>query len=73
MRHILDLKKNLLSVGSLEARGYKFSDADEGMKITKGSITILKGEWTSNLYKMTWSIIIGDTSTATNKEDTARL
>jgi len=34
---------------------------------------ILKGEWIENLYKLTGSIIIGDTSAATKKEDTTRL
>ena len=33
-----DLKKNLLSLGALEARGYKFSGADGVIKVTKGSI-----------------------------------
>jgi len=40
---------------------------------TKSSITILKGERTVNFYKITWSIIISDTSTTTEKEDTIRL
>jgi len=33
---------------------------------------ILKGEQTTNLYKLTGSIIIGDASAATEKEDTTR-
>ena len=33
VRHILDLKKNLLSLGDLEAQGYKFSGADGGIKV----------------------------------------
>ena len=44
VRHILDLKKNLLSLGDLEARGYKFSGANGGIKVTRGSMMILKGE-----------------------------
>jgi len=36
-------------------------------------MTILKGERTTNLYKMTRSIIVGDASAATEKEDTTRL
>jgi len=55
---------------ALEARECKFSGADGGVKVTKGFITILKGERTTNLYKLTGSIIIGDASTATEKEDT---
>jgi len=67
------LKKNLLSLGTLRARGYKFSGADGGIKVTKGSIKILKGEQTTNLYKLIGSIIVGDASAATKKEDTTRL
>jgi len=36
-------------------------------------MTILKGERIANLYKMIGSVIVGDTSAATEKEDTARL
>ena len=32
---ILDLKKNLLSLGALKARGYKFSGVDGGIKVIK--------------------------------------
>jgi len=73
VRHVLDLKKNLLSLEALEACGYKFSGVDGEFKVTKGSMTILKGERITNLYKLTGSIIIGDASTATEKEDTTRL
>ena len=67
VRHIPDLKKNLLSLGALEARGYKFSGADRGIKVVKGSMTILKGEQIANLYKLTGSIIAGDALAATEK------
>ena len=33
VRHVPNLKKNLLSLGALEARGYKFSDADGEIKV----------------------------------------
>jgi len=44
VRHDPDLKKNLLSLRALKDRGYKFSGADGGIKVTKGSMMILKGE-----------------------------
>jgi len=34
---------------------------------------ILKGEWTTKLYKLTRSIIVGDASAATEKKDITRL
>jgi len=60
-------------LGALETRGYKFSGADGAIRVTRGSMTILKGERTANLYKLTGSIIIGDASAAIEKEDTTRL
>ena len=44
MHHILDLRKNLLSLGPLEAQGCKFSCAYRGIKVSNGSMKILKGE-----------------------------
>jgi len=73
VRHVPNLKKNLLSLGALEARGYKFSGADGGIKVTRGSMMILKGKQTVNMYKLAGSIIVGDTLAATEKEDTTRL
>ena len=52
VRHVPDLKKNLLSLRALEAHGYKFSGANGAIKVTKGFMMILKGERTVNLYKL---------------------
>jgi len=73
IRHVPNLKKNFLSLEALKARGYKFCSADGGVKVTRGSMIILKEEQTTNLYKLTGSVIIGDASAATKKEDTTRL
>ena len=70
VRHVLDLRKNLLSSEALEAQGCKFSSTYGGVKVTKSSMTILKGERAMNLYKMIGSIIVDDTLAATEKEDT---
>jgi len=55
----------------LKARGYRYYGADGRIQITKGSMTILKGERTTNLYNLTGSIIVSDASAAT-EEDTTR-
>jgi len=72
VRHILDLKKNLLSLGALNAQECKFLGADGGIKVTKGSMIILIREWTANLYKMIRSVIFCDAS-ATTEKDTTKL
>jgi len=59
-------------IGSLEAQRCNFSDMDGALKVTKGSMTVLKVERTMNLYKVIGSMVIGDTSVATEKEDTIR-
>ena len=50
VHYVPDLRQSL--VRALEAQGCKFSGAYGGIKVTKGSMMILKREWTSNLYKI---------------------
>jgi len=57
------------SLGALETQSCKFSGADGGIKVSKGSMTILKGEQTKTLYKMIESIIIGDVSASTENDE----
>jgi len=51
VRHVSDLRKNLLSLRALEVQRCKFSDADGGIKVTKGFIMILKREQTNELVQ----------------------
>jgi len=62
VRQVLDPRKNLLSLGALEAQGYKFSGADGVLKVTKGFMMVLKGDRTTNLYKVIGSVMISDAS-----------
>ena len=70
--HVPDLKKNLLSLEVLKARGYSFSGTNGEIKVTKSSMMILKREQTTIFYKVTRSIIVGDALAATEKEDIIR-
>src|SRR3954468_13356783 len=60
VRHVPDMRKNLLSLGALEAQGFRFSGEDGVIKVSRGSMTVLKGERVANLYRMKGSIIAGD-------------
>ena len=64
-------EENLLSLGALKAQGCKFTYG--ALKVTKGSMTVLKAECMVNLYKVIGSVVIGNASVATEKEDTTRL
>ena len=44
VRHVLDLKKNLISLGVLDSDGYKFTDQDGVLKVSKGALMVLKAE-----------------------------
>jgi len=43
VRYVPQLKRNLISVGALEALGLKVSIRDGVLKMIKGSMVILKG------------------------------
>ena len=66
------LKEKSSLVESLESSGIQIFDADGVLKVTKGSMTILKGERMTNLYEVIRNIVISDASMAT-KEDTSKL
>ena len=44
------MKKNLISVGALEALGHIVSARDGVLKITRGSMVMMKGVRRNNLY-----------------------
>ncbi|KAH9657232.1 retrovirus-related pol polyprotein from transposon TNT 1-94-like protein [Citrus sinensis] len=50
VRYVPALKKNLISVGALEVKGYKVTIEDGIMKFTHGAMVILQGVRRHNLY-----------------------
>jgi len=60
VRHVPDLKKNLISMGTLEDNGLHYSSRGGKMKICKGSLLMMRGEKLSNnLYKLMGDTISG--------------
>ena len=55
------MAKNLISLGTLGAIGCNFSGGAEGMKVTKGSLVIMKGVRTTpgQIYYLDGSVITG--------------
>jgi len=43
VRHVSDLKKNLISLGTLDSNGYKFLVEGEVLRVSKGSLVVMKG------------------------------
>ncbi|XP_073360341.1 uncharacterized protein [Aegilops tauschii subsp. strangulata] len=42
VRYIPKMKRNLISVSALDAKGYKYSGGDSVLKVTKGSLVVMK-------------------------------
>ena len=61
--YVPQLKRNLISVGALETLGLMVSIRDGVLKITKGSIVVMKGVRRSNLYYLKGSTVIGPVET----------
>jgi hypothetical protein len=51
VRHIVDISKNLISLSTLYGKGYIYFNGDGVLKVSKGSLIVMKGELKSlNLY-----------------------
>jgi hypothetical protein len=53
VRHVPDLRKNIISIGQLESEGCISIFIDKAWKVTKGSLVIEKGEKVGTLYLCT--------------------
>ena len=60
---------NLISVGILEALGHEVSVRDDVLKMTRGSMIVLKGVRRNNLYYSNGSTVIGQVMTSTNSDN----
>jgi hypothetical protein len=56
LRHVRDLRKNLISTGQLASEGCISISTDKAWKVTKGSLVIEKGEKIGTLYLCTDNI-----------------
>ncbi|KAK2998642.1 hypothetical protein RJ639_023717 [Escallonia herrerae] len=66
VRYIPDLKKNLISLGTLDSIDCSISIKGGVMKVSKGAMVIMKGQKTRNLYKLMGKTVIGGASVSTH-------
>ena len=43
VRHVHDLRKNLISLGTLDGNGFYYKFSNGAMKVSKGVLTVMKG------------------------------
>nr|XP_016457574.1 PREDICTED: uncharacterized mitochondrial protein AtMg00300-like [Nicotiana tabacum] len=76
VRHVPDLKKNLISLSTLDEQGYRYMSEAGTIKVTKGSLVMLKGKLENGLYTLAGSTIVGSANASTvqlSNDDKARL
>ncbi|KAL5740548.1 hypothetical protein ACOSQ2_029728 [Xanthoceras sorbifolium] len=66
VRHIPDLKRNLISLSTLDSNGYKFTGGDGVLKVAKGSLIVMKAEKIGKLYILKGSIVTGAAAVSTS-------
>jgi hypothetical protein len=59
VRYVPKMKRNLISLGTLEAMGFKFSVDNGVLKVSQGNHIALKAERINNLYYLQGSTVIG--------------
>ena len=65
VRYVPGLRRNLLSLSSLEEKGYDFAGKDGILRVFRGKTTILKAyRKTSNLYFLDGQTVTGDAAVA---------
>ncbi|RVX11676.1 Retrovirus-related Pol polyprotein from transposon TNT 1-94 [Vitis vinifera] len=74
VRHVLDLRKNLISLGTLDCNGFSYKSTSGVMKVSKGVMTVMKGQkLVGNIYKLLGTTIVGGVATAKSESDSTIL
>jgi len=73
VRHIPDLKRNLISLGTLDALGYNFKSQGGVLRIYKGVLQVMKGKLEHGLYVLEGETFTGEASTINMKPERAEV
>ena len=77
VRHIPDMRKNLISLGILDSKGYSYKSEKGIMKVSKGAMVVMTGQkissnvykLRSNVYKLLSNTILGGVAAVAESED----
>ena len=73
VRHVPDLKKSLVSLGTLDLQGYKYYAEGGVLRASKGASMVIKGELHNGLYFLQGSIIVGTTTVSSRLDPDFRI
>ncbi|KAG8482658.1 hypothetical protein CXB51_023976 [Gossypium anomalum] len=67
VRYVPELKRNLISLSTLDSKGYRYTAESGVLKISKGSLVVMKGQRkTAKLYVLQGSTVTGDAVVASS-------
>ena len=71
VQHVPMVKKNLISLGTLDSNGYYYKSKNGLMKVSKGVMVVMKGQKREcNIYKLLGNTIVGGATAVTeSKQD----
>ena len=69
VRYVPQLKRNLISIGTLETLGLEVSIKNGVLKMTKGSMVVLRGVHWNNLYYLKGCNVTRQVATSTDTDD----
>ncbi|KAK4589439.1 hypothetical protein RGQ29_020135 [Quercus rubra] len=58
VRHMPDLRKNILSLGIFNSQGYKYTSEGGVLRISKGGLVFIKGKLVNSLYMLQGSTTV---------------
>ena len=74
VRHVPELKKNLISLGALHANGFGYRTHEDCIKVNKGVLIVMKGKMTAgNIYRLVGDTVIGGAAIADSDHDSTAL
>ncbi|KAG9442249.1 hypothetical protein H6P81_018103 [Aristolochia fimbriata] len=76
VRYVPDLKRNLISLGTLDSIGCRYSAEGGVMKISRGALTVMKGKKIGTLHVLDGSTVTGSVvvaSSSMKESDTTKL
>lgn len=69
VRYIPDLKKNLISLGTFDAKGYSIIIKGGVLKVVRGALITMKGTRKGNLYFLDGSTVTGRAAVSKSSDD----
>ena len=61
VKHVPNLKRNLISSSTLDSKGYKYTSEGGALKVSKGALVVMKGQKRiANLYILQGTTVTSD-------------